>query len=197
MQENELLQEQNDVDSTSIRSSMLTIFRGHRFVTNLNKLIDSTQAMRNIEVLSQRNCELKIDTLSYRTLHHWDSIGLIECQRESGSGWRRFNLVEAIWVHVIIELRNMGISLNSISKVKSIFFEKIPGSHLKFFDYYLIDDDRIPDMNLEGLFRMQDLLRGDRANRGEELAQLGDSLLFVQLVLVGFLNFGVQKILAE
>ncbi len=139
MQENESLQEQNDAEPASLRASMLTIFRGYRFVSNLNKLINSTQAMRNLEVLSQRNCELKIDTLSYRTLHHWDSIGLIECQRESGSGWRRFNLVEAIWVHVIIELRNMGISLNSISKVKSIFFEKIPDSHLKFFDYYLID----------------------------------------------------------
>ena len=32
----------------------------------------------------------------------------------------------------------MGVSLNSISKVKSIFFEKIPGLHLKFFEYYLI-----------------------------------------------------------
>ena len=41
-------------------------------------------------------------------------------------------------MHVIIELRNMGISLNSISKVKPIFFEKIPGIDLKFIDYYLI-----------------------------------------------------------
>ena len=93
MQENEPLQEQNDVETTS-RSSMLTIFRGHTFVSNLNKLIDSKQAMKNLEILSQRYCELKIDTLSYRTLHHWDSVGLIECQRESGSGWRRFNLAK-------------------------------------------------------------------------------------------------------
>ena len=76
MQENESLQKQNDVELAS-RSSMLTIFRGYTFVSNLNKLIDSKQAMRNLETLSQRNCELKIDSLSYRTLHHWDSVGLI------------------------------------------------------------------------------------------------------------------------
>ena len=53
MQENESLQEQNDAEPASLRASMLTIFRGYRFVSNLNKLINSTQAMRNLELLRE------------------------------------------------------------------------------------------------------------------------------------------------
>lgn len=117
---------------------MLSYFRGDIFYNNLKKLINAKQAMRNLEILSQRNNELNIETLSYRTLHHWDSLGLIECQRGAGSGWRKFNVAETLWVHVIIELRNMGVSLNSISKVKPIFFEEIPSHNLKYLDYYLV-----------------------------------------------------------
>ncbi len=131
------MDENNQEEGTRI-PSMITTFRGHTFVSNLDKLLDSQQALKNLEILSRRNCGSKIDSLSYRTLHHWDSIGLIECERESNSGWRRFNLIEALWVYVIIKFRAMGVSLDSIVKAKPIFFEKIPGTDLKFFDYYLV-----------------------------------------------------------
>lgn len=126
-------------DELSVNPSMITIFRGHIFVSNLQKLIDSKQALQNLKSLSQRTCQLDMNLISYRTLHHWDSVGLIECGRESSkSGWRKFNLVEALWLHVIIKFRDMGVSLEKIGEAKTIFFEKIGNLNLKFIDYYLV-----------------------------------------------------------
>lgn len=59
----------------------------------------------------------------YRVLSHWDSKGLIECERESTNGWRKFNLVEALWVLVIQKLRIRETSLETIQHIKSQFFE--------------------------------------------------------------------------
>ena len=112
------MQEEKE-EKPAVNPSMIIIFRGHIFVSNLQKLIDSKQALENLKILSQRTCQLDTNLISYRTLHHWDSMGLIECGRESSkSGWRKFNLVEVLWLHVIIKSRDMGVSLERIGKAK-------------------------------------------------------------------------------
>lgn len=134
-----LMEEENVVEQAAMRNSMITVFRGNTFVSNLRKLLESKQALKNIELLSQRTCQIDVNSVSYRTLHHWDSVGLIECGRESSkAGWRKFNLVETLWLHVIIKFRDMGISLEKIGKAKSLFFEKIPGLDLKYAEYYVV-----------------------------------------------------------
>lgn len=134
-----LMHKETEEGSTTIRSSMFTIFRGETFVSNLSKLMASKQVLKNLETLSQRTCQLDVNLVSYRTLHHWDSMGLIECGRESSkSGWRKFNLVEVLWLNVIIKFRDLGISLEKIKDAKTLFFEKIPGINLKYVEYYLV-----------------------------------------------------------
>src|SRR5687767_13737219 len=75
---------------------------------------------------------------SYRTLHHWDSIGLIECDRDGESGARKLNIIETVWMHVIAKFRSMGVALDAISKATPALFDKIPGLELRYSDYYLI-----------------------------------------------------------
>lgn len=138
MQENKVALSENPQELPPYRNSIFSTSRGDVFLSNLDIVIYSQQALKNIELLSRRTCEIKIENLSYRTLHHWDSIGLIECERESESGWRRFNIIETVWVYVIAKFRSMGVALDAISKAKLTFFEKIPGLELRYFDYYLI-----------------------------------------------------------
>ncbi len=133
------MQKEIEEEPTTIRSSMFTIFRGETFASNLGKLMASKQVLKNLNELSQRTCQLDVNLVSYRTLHHWDSMELIECGRESSkSGWRKFNLVEVLWLNVIIKFRGMGISLEKIRDAKNFFFEKIPGIELKYVEYYLV-----------------------------------------------------------
>jgi hypothetical protein len=59
----------------------------------------------------------------YRVLSHWDSQGLVECERESINGWRKFNLIEALWVLVVQKLRHLHTPLEQINHIKPSFFE--------------------------------------------------------------------------
>lgn len=64
---------------------------------------------------------------------------MIECERDSSQGWRRFNLIETLWLSVIKKSRELGLSLEQISKAKPSFFQKISlSSSIDFVDYYLI-----------------------------------------------------------
>lgn len=55
--------------------------------------------------------------LSYRELNHWSSQGLLFEQNEKGK-WRRFNLIELIWIELVKELRQYEFSLKSIKSIK-------------------------------------------------------------------------------
>lgn len=88
--------------------------------------------------LHERDSELKNFPCSYRTLHHWESQGLIECLRETKKGWRKFNLLECVWLHVISELREFGLSLDKIAAVKPLFFENYSDDiPIPLMEYYI------------------------------------------------------------
>jgi hypothetical protein len=64
---------------------------------------------------------------------------LLECEREGEKGWRRFNLIERLWVQVIIQLRKIGLSLEKIKLSKPFFFEKISDScWINYAEYYCL-----------------------------------------------------------
>jgi DNA-binding transcriptional MerR regulator len=115
------------------------VFRGDSFLINLGMLCDSVKANEIIKRFYSRHLEIEKNDVSYRVLTHWDSLGLIEYERDSSQGWRRFNLIETLWLSVIKKARELGVSLDQMTKVKSSFFQKIsPNDELAFIDYYLI-----------------------------------------------------------
>lgn len=70
--------------------------------------------------LNLRNKGLDIDELSYRIINHWEKNGLIEVERgEDGKGWRKFSLMDAIWISIIIELRKFGVSIENLKLIKN------------------------------------------------------------------------------
>lgn len=133
-------EDEREVDEYLARrkNPLVTYFRGDNFDINLATLEECEEALKNLKAIKTRNCKLNVDTVSYRTLHHWDSINLIECERETSTSWRKFNVPELLWVHVILKFREMGVSLDKISQAKSFFFEKIPCYDMDFVDYYII-----------------------------------------------------------
>ena len=116
-----------------------SVFRGDSFLINLGKLCDSAKAIEIVKRFRSRHLEIEKSDVSYRVLTHWDSLDLIECERDSSQGWRRFNLIETLWLSVIKKSRELGVSLEQMAKVKSSFFQKISSdSSIDFADYYLI-----------------------------------------------------------
>ena len=63
--------------------------------------------------------------LTQRTVMNWDNSGLVGIKRDSKEEWRRFSLMDYIWLHVIQELRNIGVSLSIVAQVKETLLAPI------------------------------------------------------------------------
>jgi len=114
------------------------VLRGDNFLINLSKLNESEKARQILQRFHTRHTSVEKTDVSYRVLSHWDSLNLIEAERDSAKGWRRFNLIERLWVSVITQSRELGLSLDQIARAKPYFFREIPNSLFAFVDYYLI-----------------------------------------------------------
>lgn len=78
-------------------------------------------------------------SVSGRVIHHWESTGLLECERIGESGWRKFNIIEFLWLRVVQKLRDIGLSIDKILRIKPFYFElyKIDGDPA-YIDYYIV-----------------------------------------------------------
>ena len=55
---------------------------------------------------------INTNDVSFRTLNHWEQKGLIEIERgEDGGGWRKYSLLDNIWLYIITELRKFNYSI--------------------------------------------------------------------------------------
>jgi len=70
------------------------------------------------ERLNQKVHPIKETDLSYRLINHWEKIGLIDNERPSGKGWRKFSVMDLIWLRVVSRLRTFGYPLDKIVEMK-------------------------------------------------------------------------------
>ena len=117
----------------------ITMFRGDQFMINLVRSYESSKCRKMVNDFRSRVLSLKKEDATYRVLSHWDTMGLLECERDGEKGWRRFNLIERLWVQVIIQLRKLGLPLEKIKLSKPFFFEKISDRcWLTYAEYYCL-----------------------------------------------------------
>jgi MerR family transcriptional regulator, thiopeptide resistance regulator len=53
--------------------------------------------------------------LTVRTLHHWDSIGLLSPSERSPAGHRAYTEADLVRLYQVLALRNLGLGLESIA----------------------------------------------------------------------------------
>ena len=56
---------------------------------------------------------------NYRWLDHWHSKGLLLSNYDIHK-WKKFNLIEYVWIKIILELRRFNTSLKTVAKVKEM-----------------------------------------------------------------------------
>ena len=90
------------------------------------------------------------EDISYRTLNHWEKMGLIPSSRKDNKGWRKFNLVEIVWIEMAITFREMGFSLRHIKQIKErVITYPLPQTksmvapELEFSLFQIINDNQI------------------------------------------------------
>ena len=94
------------------------------------------------QILNSKERNVKFETITYRQLNSWDKEGLLTTGRE-GREWRRFSIMDAIWVKLLNELRSFGLSWEQLKNTKqSLEFGsakcKVPMPLLEFYIAFAI-----------------------------------------------------------
>lgn len=115
--------------------------RSDAFLSRAYNICKSKEIQEMLTVFRTKTAYYDIDKdlKFYRVLSHWDAKGLIECERESTNSWRKFNLIEALWVSVVQKLRYLNASLDDIGYAKTSFFEILDWEFpISLAEYYVL-----------------------------------------------------------
>ena len=83
----------------------------------------SEEAKKISKILNDRTTPMKPNAGSYRQINSWDQYGLIEVGRE-GSEWRKYSIMDSVWLNIIAELRAFAFSIDKIKITKETLEEE-------------------------------------------------------------------------
>ena len=107
------LQKQNMIH----KNGSVALHRKEAFDIGYKSYFKNLPSNKISAVLNNKERNLKFENISYRQLNSWDKEGLLTVTRE-GNEWRRFSIMDAIWVKIIQELREFGFSWEQILVAK-------------------------------------------------------------------------------
>lgn len=110
---------------------------GDRFFINLGTISGSDVCKKFRKDIRLRQHVIQ-NCVSCRVMNHWEAQDLIECERNNDSGWRKFSIIEYVWLRIVHKLRELGLPLAKIAKIKPFYFERENGTDkTTFVTYYL------------------------------------------------------------
>ncbi len=115
----------------------ILLFKGDSFDINFITFVSKKEILDKFwmkKIFSTKDT----DDITHRTINHWDTIGLISDDRKDKQKWRKFNVLELVWIHIIKELRKFDFSNKKILNVKkSLIGLKANNNNYPLFEYYL------------------------------------------------------------
>jgi DNA-binding transcriptional MerR regulator len=100
------------------------MFRGVEYELGYNDYHNTETGQELSKKLNIQNRKLPEKEFSYRIINHWEENKLISSERHSEKGWRRYSIMDIVWLKIVKELRAFGYSLEQILKVKTILMSK-------------------------------------------------------------------------
>lgn len=98
------------------KNKLNRIITGDGFLIALGHYLEEKEkGSKHVNFLTERKFTIKDTDSTYRVINHWASLGLLEDSRiDPTKGWRKFSLVDMVWLKVLVELRSFGVSLEKI-----------------------------------------------------------------------------------
>lgn len=99
------------------KNHSISIYQNEAFDNGFYQYFKNIANNKVSQVLNSTDRNVKIESISYRQLNSWEKEDLLTVQRE-GREWRRFTIIDAIWVKIIKELREFGMSREQVKTAK-------------------------------------------------------------------------------
>jgi hypothetical protein len=124
------------------KSDVVALYRNEAFDNGFYQYFKNLNKVKISGILNSKERNIKFETISYRELNSWEKAGLLNVERE-GREWRRFSIMDAIWVKLIKELREFGVTWKQLKVTKdSLEFESercgVPMPMLEFYTAFVI-----------------------------------------------------------
>lgn len=128
--------------NTADKNNTIETYRNEAFDIGFGDYFKNIKDNRISQVLNNTERNLKFKSVTYRQLNSWEKEGLLTMQRE-GREWRRFSIIDAVWVKLIKELRDFGMSREQLKATKqSLEFENskygVAMPMLEFYTAFMI-----------------------------------------------------------
>lgn len=128
--------------SNADKNKTIATYRNEAFDIGFKDYFKNIKDNKITKVLNNTERNLKFDSITYRQLNSWGKEGLLTVQRE-GREWRRFSIIDAVWVKLIKELREFGMSREQLKITKqSLEFESdkycVAMPMLEFYTAFII-----------------------------------------------------------
>ncbi|RYG08330.1 MAG: MerR family transcriptional regulator, partial [Chitinophagaceae bacterium] len=95
------------IPNIATKNNSIAIYQNEAFDNGFYKYFKDIDQNKISQVLNSTDRKTKFDSISYRELNSWEKEGLLTVQRE-GREWRKFSVIDALWVKLIKELRGFG-----------------------------------------------------------------------------------------
>jgi DNA-binding transcriptional MerR regulator len=98
----------------------------------LNFVLTNRESINIIKLsqeIRERRFTIKDVGVAYRWISYWDSKGLLIGDYSEGK-WRKFNLVEFVWLKMILKLREFNIPIDKIKWIKENLMQTVSVSEL-------------------------------------------------------------------
>lgn len=115
---------------------------------------------------------LSVTGVPARVYFYWKKSGLIESfgADESKKGWIKINLIEYLWIKVIVILRDYGVPFEKIKETKEIMFSNYFNIILNDKDEYIrrLRENNINEEKINEIILVMDLIKDEIVNSPEE-----------------------------
>src|SRR5689334_5316863 len=101
----------------SNKTKAISLYHNEAFDNGFYQYFKNIEQNKISQLLNSTDRNIKFDTITYRQLNSWENEGLLSVQRE-GREWRRFSIIDAVWVKLIKELREFGMSREQLKATK-------------------------------------------------------------------------------
>ena len=109
------------------------------YLINWSRYFTAPEHVNRISFFNEKTHRINEKNLSSRVINHWEGLGLIKAERTENAGWRKFSIMDIIWIQLMRTLRQFGLPLESIKLIRDKLTEKkINGSEYPDLEFTIV-----------------------------------------------------------
>ncbi|CAN5833682.1 hypothetical protein BH23ACT11_BH23ACT11_17700 [soil metagenome] len=126
-----------------------SVYRGDSFDSRLFSLLRLPIFPEILSGIREQRFTLGRSDVSSRVVNHWESESIVSDPREAGQGWRRYSLMDLVWLGAVLELRRFGVPSetlrNAHASLRGLGKSVVQPGSLHPFEFYVIEaTQRVP-----------------------------------------------------